>query len=69
MGFELVQDTPMGPDAGSARWLEVRGPGGRVELVLFSPQFDERKIGQLAPVLFTCDDIGAAYAELSSRGA
>ena len=68
MGFELVQDTPMSPEPDSPRWIEVRGPDDGVELILFSPQFDETRIGQLGPILFTCADIQQAYADLSARG-
>ncbi len=67
MGFEVIQDTPVG-EAGSPRWIEVRGPRDGVELVLFSTAFDESKIGQLGRLLFTCADIEQAHADLSARG-
>lgn len=67
MGFEEVGDDPMdGPD--SARWITVRPPDSDVEMVLYSPSFDESKVGYLSNVLFTCDDIQAAHRELSARG-
>ncbi len=68
MGFELVQDTPMGTDGDGARWIEVRPPEGGTTLVLFSTSFDESRIGQLGDVLFTCDDINQTYEELTARG-
>ncbi len=68
MGFEVVQDSPMGEDPGAARWIEVRPPEGGVELVLFSAEFDEEQLGRLAPVIFTCDDIQRTHEELTTRG-
>lgn len=68
MGFALVQDTPMGDDAGGPRWIEVRLPESDVELILYTPQFDESKLGFLGDVLFTCDDIKKTYEELTARG-
>jgi catechol 2,3-dioxygenase-like lactoylglutathione lyase family enzyme len=67
VGGEVVRDEPMG-EPGSARWVEVRPPLGDVTLVLFAPQFDERQLGQLGPVLFTCSDIEKTYEELRGRG-
>jgi lactoylglutathione lyase len=68
MGSVLVQDTPMGEGPGSARWIEVRPPDGAVTLVLYSPTFDEGRLGMLSNVLFTCDDIQKTYQELAARG-
>lgn len=69
MGFDLVQDAPYGEE----RWLEVRAPGGGVDLVL------ELRAGKQAGgdvsdhlptsnVMFGCDDLRATYEALSSRG-
>jgi lactoylglutathione lyase len=67
MGFELVQDQPMG-EPGGPRWIEVRPPGTTVTLVLFSPEFEPGRVGQLGNLLFTCEDIRTEHAELSARG-
>lgn len=66
MGFELVGDQPMGEDG--SRWIEVRAPGDTVELILYSPTFDESRVGSLNAPLFSCDDIQATHRELSGRG-
>ena len=67
MGFELLQDSPMGEDAGT-RWLEVRPPDGTATLILFSPRFDDSQLGSLSNVLFTCQDIQRTHEELMARG-
>jgi lactoylglutathione lyase len=67
MGFELLQDSPMGDDGG-ARWIEVRPPDGTATLILFSPRFDESQLGSLSNVLFTCEDIQRTHEELTARG-
>ncbi|HEV8526461.1 MAG TPA: VOC family protein, partial [Actinomycetes bacterium] len=36
LGFELLQDTPMGEGPGAARWIEVAPPDRGVILVLFT---------------------------------
>ncbi len=68
MGFALVQDTPMGEDPSSVRWIEARPPDGSVTVILYSPAFDESQLGSLNNVLFTCDDIQRTYEELTARG-
>jgi len=68
MGFTLVQDSPMGDDPSSARWIEVRPPDGAVTVILYSPRFDGSQLGSLSNVLFTCDDIQQTYQELMARG-
>jgi lactoylglutathione lyase len=68
MGFTLVQDTPMGNEPSSARWIEVRPPEGTVTLILYSPKFDERQLGSLGNVQFTCADIQRTHMELAARG-
>jgi catechol 2,3-dioxygenase-like lactoylglutathione lyase family enzyme len=68
LGFELVQDTPMGDEPGAARWIEVAPPDGNVVLVLFTPEGDQDRIGSFANVLFECDDLQATHKELAARG-
>ena len=68
LGFELVQDTPMGGEPDAARWLEVRPPDGNVLLVLFTPPGAQAQIGTFSNVLFSCDDILATHRELVDRG-
>ena len=68
LGFELVQDTPMGEGPGAARWIEVAPPDGNVILVLFTPEGDEDRVGTFSNVLFECDDIQATHKQLAAHG-
>ena len=68
LGFELVQDTPMGDGPGAARWIEVAPPDRNVILVLFTPQVDQGRVGTFSNVLFECDDIQATHRQLAGRG-
>ena len=68
LGFELVQDTPMGEGPGAARWIEVAPPDRNVILVLFTPEGDEDRVGTFSNVLFECDDIQTTHTQLAARG-
>lgn len=68
LGFDLLQDTPMGEGAGAARWIEVAPPDRRVVLVLFTPDEHRDRIGTFSSVLFECDDVQRTYQELSAKG-
>ena len=68
LGFDLVQDTPMGDDPGAGRWLEVAPPDRNVLLILYTPPGDEGLVGRFSNVLFDCDDIQATHKELAGRG-
>ncbi|HEV2920157.1 MAG TPA: VOC family protein [Actinomycetota bacterium] len=68
LGFELVQDTPMGEEPGTARWIEVAPPDRNVILVLYTPEGDQERVGTFSNVLFECDDIQATHKQLAARG-
>jgi catechol 2,3-dioxygenase-like lactoylglutathione lyase family enzyme len=68
IGFELLQDEPMGQEPGSARWIEVRPPADDTVLVLFTPPDQEDLIGRFSNVIFSCPDIKAAYEALKAKG-
>ena len=68
MGFELVQDVPMGEGSDAPRWIEVTPPDKNVILVLFTPEEASSQIGTFSNVLFTCDDIQKTHEELTARG-
>jgi lactoylglutathione lyase len=68
MGFELIQDTPMGEESGAKRWIEVRAPGDDTILVLFTPPGQESFVGTFSNVIFDCDDLEATHAELKAKG-
>jgi catechol 2,3-dioxygenase-like lactoylglutathione lyase family enzyme len=68
LGFELIQDTPMGAEPGAPRWIEVAPPDRNVLLVLFTPAEQQDRIGTFSNVLFDCDDIHKTYEELRAKG-
>jgi predicted enzyme related to lactoylglutathione lyase len=68
IGFELIQDTPMGDGEGAPRWIELAPPDRNVILVLFTPEPHEERVGTFSNVLFQCDDIHKTYQELTARG-
>jgi lactoylglutathione lyase len=68
LGFTLIQDTPMGEEAGTPRWIEVAPPNKNVILVLFTPEGFRDRIGGFSNVIFHCDDIHVTHKELVERG-
>ncbi len=68
MGFDVLQDVPMGGDFGAARWIEVVPPDKHISLVLFAPEEQQHLVGTFSNVLFTCDDIERTHEELTARG-
>ncbi|HEX8178105.1 MAG TPA: VOC family protein [Pyrinomonadaceae bacterium] len=65
LGFEVLQDEAFGE---GLRWIEVAPPGAETGLSLFTPPGMEERIGTFSPVVFTCADVRATYAELLARG-
>jgi predicted enzyme related to lactoylglutathione lyase len=68
MGFELLQDVPMGEGDDAERWIEVTPPDKQVILILFTPQGQRHLVGNFSNVLFTCDNLQQTYEELTARG-
>ena len=68
LGFELVGDTPMGPDEGAPRWIQVAPPEGQTHLVLYTPEGSEDLVGRFSPVWLQTDDLDATYAALRAKG-
>jgi catechol 2,3-dioxygenase-like lactoylglutathione lyase family enzyme len=68
LGFELVQDTPMGNDPAGPRWLEVTPPDRSINLVLFTPEGQEDRVGGFSNVIFRSDDIHATHRALADAG-
>jgi len=79
LGFKVVTDAPMGPDA---RWLTVCPPEQpELEITLFlvseGPMFSKETVatmkelikkGTFGAAVFTCNDIYATYEELKAKG-
>jgi lactoylglutathione lyase len=65
LGFEVLSDVPMGPEA---RWIEVAPPGYPTHLALWTPPGLEDRIGTFSQVVFRCDDIQKTFRELREAG-
>lgn len=65
LGFSVVTDQPMGPDA---RWIELRIPGAETGLVIAKPFQAENVVGAFMNMAFVADDVQKTYEELSARG-
>lgn len=68
VGFELLQDMPMGEGDDAPRWIEVAPAARGVVLVLYTPEGQEHLVGGFSNVLFRCDDVRRTHEELSARG-
>lgn len=68
LGFELLQDMPMGDGPGAPRWIEVAPPDKSVILVLFTPPEQTDRIGTFSIVVFHADDVVKTYEELKAKG-
>lgn len=66
LGFKLLVDAPMGE--GMQRWIELQIPGAETQIVLFTPEGQEDRIGTGSNVIFTTDNIGKTYQDLKDRG-
>ena len=66
LGFELLIDAPMGE--GKQRWIELKIPNSDTQVVLFTPEGHEDRIGTNSNIIFTTKDVEKTYRELSNRG-
>jgi catechol 2,3-dioxygenase-like lactoylglutathione lyase family enzyme len=64
LGFDLVADTPMGPDV---RWVQVVPPGGRTTVTLVT-WFPTMPPGSAKGLVLETDDLDADVAALRERG-
>ncbi|MDD2857277.1 MAG: VOC family protein [Candidatus Nanopelagicales bacterium] len=64
LGFELVSDTPMGPDA---RWVQVRPRGAYTSITLVT-WFETMRPGDVSGIVIETDDLDGDVALLRSRG-
>jgi lactoylglutathione lyase len=65
VGFELVAEHPMGPNA---TWLEVAPPGAQSRLVLYPKQMMPNWAEMKPSIVFECEDIQGTFAAMKSRG-
>ena len=65
LGMELRTDQPMGPDQ---RWIEVGPKDHDTNIVLYTPEGQEDRIGTFAAFTLSCSDIMATYDDLKAKG-
>src|SRR5580765_4239201 len=64
LGFEVRDDSPMGPDQ---RWVELIPAGSDTAITLVT-WFETMPPGSLKGIVLATDDIRATYNELAGRG-
>ena len=65
LGFKVLADMAFGP---SQRWIELKTPHGETQVVLFTPEGHEDRIGTFSPVIFSCTDVSKTYEDLKQKG-
>jgi lactoylglutathione lyase len=65
VGFEVVADHPMGPNA---FWLEVAPRGAETRLVLYPKAMMQDADSKKASIVFQCEDIMGTYEKLKANG-
>ena len=65
LGFRVLTDQPFDD---KQRWIELGLPGTSTNLVLFTPDGQEDRIGGFSNVTFWSDDVKGAYEALKARG-
>lgn len=65
VGFRIATDQPFD---GEQRWIELRVPGARTRVVLFTPKGGEDRIGSVFNGAFAAADVPQTYRTLLDRG-
>lgn len=65
LGFNVATDQPFDDNQ---RWIELRIPGAQTRLVLFTMPGQEDRIGTMANLAFSSDDVRATYEQLVAQG-
>ncbi|HXY72240.1 MAG TPA: VOC family protein [Actinomycetota bacterium] len=72
LGFEVLQDTPMGemgpPGHEDKRWIVVAPKGADTHFVLYTPPGMEDRVGGFSNVMWNTEDIGGTYEALKAAG-
>lgn len=72
LGFEVLQDTPMGdmgpPGHREQRWIAVAPKGSDTLAILYTPPGMESRIGGFSNILWDTDDIQATFEDLKAKG-
>ncbi len=65
LGFKVLVDVGFG---GGQRWIELQIPNADTQVVLFTAEGHENRIGTSSNVIFTSPDIEKTYQDLKSKG-
>lgn len=65
VGFELVADRPMGPNA---NWLEVAPKEAKTRLVIYPKAMMQGYENMKASIVFECDNVANTYETLKANG-
>jgi catechol 2,3-dioxygenase-like lactoylglutathione lyase family enzyme len=64
VGFQLIEDAPMGPDR---RWVQL-GPGGAQTSITLVTWFESMPAGSLDGIVLHTTNLDADHAELTRKG-
>jgi predicted enzyme related to lactoylglutathione lyase len=65
LGFTVAVDAQL---EGGGRWIELKMQATNLEIVLFTPEGHEDRIGTLSNISFASDDVQKTYEELLAKG-
>ncbi|MFQ6321598.1 VOC family protein [Bacillus halotolerans] len=65
VGFDIVADHPMGPNAS---WLEVAPTGAQTRLVIYPKAMMKGAEHMKASIVFECEDIFGTYEKMKANG-
>lgn len=65
VGFEIVADHPMGPNA---HWLEVAPKGAESRLVIYPKAMMKGSESMKASIVFQCDNVKETYEKMKANG-
>ena len=65
LGFEVIADHPMGPNAS---WLEVAPVGAETRLVIYPKTMMKESENKKASIVFQCEDVKATYEKFKANG-
>src|SRR3989442_3453729 len=60
LGFTIITDQPFN---GKQRWIELRIPKAESRVVLFTPEWQEDRIGSFSGNLYHCEDVEQTYGD------
>ena len=65
LGMKVATDQPF---TARQRWIELMIPGAESGIALFTPEGQEKRIGEFQNISFWCDDVFATADALKKKG-